>query len=242
MATEPEKLRTLVLSEIKRLAASNGNTPPGVERFVRETGITEARWRGVVWARWSDALTEAGFSPNSFNQRYDSEFVMRKLAEAARHYGRFPTVAEMSLYKRIDPECPDKKVFSVHFGTRDAQANALLRWCERNEEYRDVAAFLPSIVAQESGNASRSQQEGWVYLISSGSHYKIGRSEEIERRINEIRPRLPEAAEVVHVIRTDDPAGIEAYWHRRFADRRANGEWFKLAHDDVAAFKRRKYQ
>ena len=82
---------------------------------------------------------------------------------------------------------------------------------------------------------------GYVYLIKSGRHHKVGRTNSVGRRERELEIQLPEKAATVHVIKTDDPVGIEGYWHQRFADRRRNGEWFELSREDVAAFKRRKF-
>ena len=60
-------------------------------------------------------------------------------------------------------------------------------------------------------------------------------------RERELAIQLPEKTVMVHSIKTDDPAGIEDYWHRRFSERRKNGEWFELSAQDIADFKRRKF-
>ena len=85
--------------------------------------------------------------------------------------------------------------------------------------------------------------KGYVYMLRSGRRYKIGKSTDPSRRYREVRSELPEETHQVHTIPTDDPAGIESYWHERFRAKRVrNTEFFELKASDVQAFKRRKYQ
>jgi hypothetical protein len=42
----------------------------------------------------------------------------------------------------------------------------------------------------------------------------------------------------IHSIETDDPIGVETYWHSRFSAKRGEGEWFELSPEDIKAFKR----
>ena len=90
-------------------------------------------------------------------------------------------------------------------------------------------------------HSSDTPSVGYVYLIKSGRYYKVGKTNAMGRREYELAIQLPEKATTVHTIKTDDPAGIEAYWHRRFDPKRKNGEWFDLDAADIAAFRRRKF-
>lgn len=68
--------------------------------------------------------------------------------------------------------------------------------------------------------------------------YKIGRTNLVDHRLPELGATSAVEPTLLHEIKTDDPVGVEAYWHARFADKRMRGEWFRLNAADVKAFKR----
>lgn len=116
--------------------------------------------------------------------------------------------------------------------------------CHRvsHPDYADVAAICDAATPKAPRPkpvASEQVVTGVVYLIRMGEFHKIGKSNDPGRRNYELSLRLPEKHDVLHVIDTDDPSGSEAYWHRRLASQRANGEWFRLAPENVVAYMRR---
>lgn len=236
-----------ILSEIKRTAIANGGQPLGSRKFEAETSVKTSDWLGKFWARWGDAVREAGFAPNQLQGAYESDDLLEKFAVLAQELGRLPTANDLRLKDRQDPSFPNQKVFE-RLGNKRQLVQRVLEWSRARPEFENVVtmcqAYAPRHQAPDVVEANvKSQSDGYVYLIKHGARreYKIGHTNNVLRREGEISVELPEKVEPVHVIKTDDPTGIEAYWHKRFATKRKNGEWFDLTPADVAAFKRRRF-
>jgi hypothetical protein len=239
--TKPTK--NFILSEIRRTAEKNGGKPLGRERFCTETGIKPTDWTGKYWARWGDAIKEAGLEPNRMNSLIPDEVVLERCAGLVREIGRFPVSNELKMRASAGPEFPCHNVFR-RFGGMAELKDRVRKYFEDRGERAMAALCMPvakkETVLEESGN-DEEEQFGFVYLIKMGKNYKIGRSNSVGRRQYELAIQLPEKTKLIHQIQTDDPEGIERYWHQRFAHRNTNAEWFTLTSQDIQAFRRRKF-
>ena len=233
-----------IMQEIDRTAKKNGGKALGMLRFSKETGIRESDWCGKYWIKWSDALRETGYEPGTFTRPIDKNILLEKLALLVRECDHFPIQAEFRMKTGSDKTFPSGKTYR-QFGGKKRLARALVTWCEGNSGWDDVREISLPVAGIEESIAKQTGKDettiGFVYLLKSGKYYKIGRSNSPGRREYEISIQQPEPVKLIHEIQTDDPSGIEAYWHKRFADRRKNGEWFELNQSDVSAFKRRKF-
>jgi Meiotically up-regulated gene 113 len=242
--TAKEKMATTrqhILEEIKRTTKENGGAPLGKERFFQETGIKYGDWFGKYWVRWGDALKEAGFAPNKLQDAYDEDVLIEKYIALVRELGHIPVRGELLMKRRRDPSFPDSKTYE-RLGSKAQLISKLLEYCSNHEGFEDVAqlcAALPSSEQTAVRENAKPDGDGCVYMLKVGRYYKIGKTNAIGRREYELAIQLPQKARTVHVIRADDPGGIETYWHTRFAAKRTNGEWFELDNADVQAFKRR---
>lgn len=235
--------KNFIISEIKRIANENGDTPPGTQLFSRHTGITKTDWHPQLWLRWSDAIKEAGLEPNKFRERTADAELLEKYAAFVREIGRIPIEGEVRLKSSTDAKFPAHTTFA-RFGSKWDLLEKLAEYIgEQCVEYEDVAQLCRSYLETSprktiSRNPEPKIAFGYVYLMKSGKHYKIGRTKSLEKREREIGLVVPDLQKTIHWIETDDPSGVETYWHHRFSDKRGHGEWFKLSADDVAAFKR----
>jgi hypothetical protein len=237
-----------ILDEIFRTAKENSGVPFGHRKFAYATGIQEYDWKGRYWARWSDALIEAGLKPNQLRAAYSEQFLIEKIIPKIAKLGRFPVNNELRLFTYNEKDFPNPKTFG-RLGSKKQFAAKILEYCKGKSGFDEVITICSRTLdaadskglSQEVVKEDRSPITGFVYLLRSGRNYKIGKTNAIGRRERELVIHLPEKANMIHEIPTDDPVGIEAYWHKRFANQRKNGEWFGLRVEDVNAFKRRKY-
>ncbi|MEZ5483682.1 MAG: hypothetical protein R3F01_00700 [Lysobacteraceae bacterium] len=120
--------RESIILEIKRLAEENSGNAPGWRLFRSHTGLSESAWRGRFWARWGDALLEAGFEPNKKSRAYKDEELFFALIRVARDIGHVPTSPEYKMAVRANPELPG--------------LSAVTRLGVREEYLRKLEAFV----------------------------------------------------------------------------------------------------
>jgi len=235
-----------IINEIIRTAKENNGNPLGRGKFARMTGIKESDWSGKYWAKWSDAIREAGYEPNKMTSAYDKNVLIEHMISLTREKEKFPTSAELRLKAHNTKGFPAVDTFR-RLAKKDEWAEKILTHCKGKAEYQDVIKICKVVLAsskkekREVDSKEGEPRFGFVYLMKSGRYYKIGRSDYVEKRNYEIGIKLPEELKIIHKIKTDDTSGIEAYWHKRFEDKRKGGEWFELSSNDVKAFRRRKF-
>ena len=231
-----------IIEEIRRTAEENDGKTLGMHRFANVTGIRKSDWYGIHWASWSEVVVEAGFRPNELTKGYDETRLIESFIRIIREIEEWPTEGRLRLICRNDRELPNGNTFGSRLGNRAEIAKKILAYCQSREGNEDIIEICKPIIRVSETREDReevvTEPFGFVYLMKSGKYYKIGHSNSVGRREYELGTKLPQKLETIHTIKTDDPEGIERYWHDRFEDTRKEGEWFELNAVDVKSFKK----
>jgi hypothetical protein len=124
-------------------------------------------------------------------------------------------------------------------------AEELVRYAAKFEDgavWRLATDYLETkpvkdVVKAELKNAAA---KGHVYMQEVDKKFRIGKTNSLVGRYRQVQLETPHQVKYVHTILTDDPDGVEKYWHKRFEPLRLqiSGDWFALKSTDIAAFKR----
>jgi len=119
-----------------------------------------------------------------------------------------------------------------------------------NREFKSIVKRLPVIITvngkdtyklsdikDEIIEAGFNGDTGYIYLLKVNDYYKLGRTNQFERRLKQFETYNPYKIEVILKAKVDTCEGIEAHLLDKFSDKQVKGEWFKLDNADIEEIK-----
>jgi hypothetical protein len=222
-----------------RLAAAQHGGRIGLRAFCQETGLPEKQHVQFGFANWNDAVRAAGLASSTFfRPRSDERSVVQAVVGLVSRLNKWPSENELTLERQRDKTFPSLQVIR-RLSRSGSLPEKIAAYCPT---LPNLAAVL-TIVSGRTGAGAEPTDDlahGYVYLFRHGTRreFKIGKTRNPLRREGQVDVELPQQIEPIHKIKTDDPSGVESYWHRRFETKRLKGEWFELSPADVRAFQR----
>jgi predicted DNA-binding antitoxin AbrB/MazE fold protein len=98
-----------------------------------------------------------------------------------------------------------------------------------NEELRakdNKRRYINSKVEKET-------QPKYLYLVKADKYYKIGITKSPVSRLSDLMTLPPFEGEVLKCVMVDKAEDREKYLHKKYDDKRVNGEWFVLSDREI---------
>lgn len=228
--------REQILDAYKAFAARTKGAPPGKRQFLKAyPELNDHVFRSGFWRSWKAFQLDAGIAPNAKVQRLPDRPILEGLARLTRKLGRVPTTDDIAFARKSDNTIPSEATVRKRAPTDAARAALLQEFCASSAEWADVLGLIKP--ALQVAAARPNTQHAVVYLMQHGKRFKVGKSVDLDERLRNAKTWITDARYLWY-IETDDPFGVEKYWHGRFKAKSLGGEWFRLSNDDVAAFKK----
>ncbi len=242
MLTKEETLKTF-----KKYAKEIGKTP-SEKKLYKDTSVTI--WdRMKYWSNYGELVREAGLTPNIFDKtKYSQVQLCEIFIKVIREKNKWPTRGELDVKHYNDSIFPSSSTFYNKLGLTGELAQTILKYVDDKRGYDDIVKIcnlaLKKYEKYNDSSKTLATSEGFVYLGKQHGVYKIGETNDLNRRREELSTQASEPMVYLHDIKTDDRYGVEKYWHNRFKSKKKKkgktlrGEWFNLCSSDVKAFKR----
>jgi len=77
------------------------------------------------------------------------------------------------------------------------------------------------------------RKSGYVYLIKCQKYYKIGCATNVSNRMNVFTVEMPFKFKLIKKWKADNMYISEKLLHKKYKDKKVNGEWFNLTDNDI---------